>query len=83
MMIDIIGIIGSFLLAFCSIPLAYSAIKYKFDFTNRSFLWIWFTGECLVSIYAFNYEIWILLANYMVNIIMIIITLWYNYRPKL
>lgn len=68
---DIIAVIGSVLLAVCSIPLAAEAVHTPSTARsiNGYFLHTWMLGEVLTSVYVIHQGYWVLLINYAVNLI--------------
>lgn len=77
---EYVGLAGSILFALCGVPAAYSAIKDRTCQYSWPFLWMWFLGEVLTSIYVIYLEEWILLLNYGANFICLIILMYYNKR---
>jgi len=67
--IELIGWIGSVMLAVCAIPAAYSAWKEKSCNYNKLFLLLWIGGEVCLLIYVINTNQWLLLPNYILNTI--------------
>jgi len=67
----VIALLGSILLAVCSVPLAIEAVVEPRTARemNPYFLHMWAAGEILTSIYIANQGYWILLLNYGVNLI--------------
>ena len=76
---EIIGWVGSFLFAICGAPLAYSAWKNKKSDVDINFLTLWFFGEVLTLVYVLYTEPLLpLIANYVFNILCILIVYWYK-----
>lgn len=81
MMINIIGWIGAFLLAFCGLPECYLAIKNKNSNLSWSFLLMWGIGEVFLLIpVILQIKSSFLLFNYIANIVFISIICWYKWR---
>ena len=83
-MITILGWAGSLLLALCAIPQAYKSFKEKETVgISSAFLWMWLSGEIMAAIYVF-YEKYSLplMLNYITNIILISIIIWFCYFPR-
>ncbi len=82
-MLEVFGWIGGILLTTCGVPMAWGC--YKNGHANGisiPFLWMWFWGEVFVLIYVLPQYLWPLIINYTFNIVLIIIVLWYKYRPR-
>ncbi len=80
---DILGTVGSWMLALCALPAAYSAWKTKEAHYNRPFLLLWFWGEVLLLWYTILTGQLLLIPNYVLNIVAIGIIWRYNvYRAK-
>ena len=70
-MIEFIGWIGSFLLAFCGIPQLIKGLIEPTTIKKISiwFLLTWFFGELFIMIYTFVYAFkWPLIFNYLINL---------------
>lgn len=81
--LELIGWIGGILLAICGIPQAYKSLKQGHSTgISASFLWLWFWGEVLVLIYVVPQLLYPLIFNYLFNIMIIGIILWYKYIPR-
>ena len=81
---ELIGWVGSFLLTFCGVPMAWQSFKEGHSTgVNMIFLQMWLWGEVFTLIYvAAQPELLIpLIANYIFNIIMILVILKYKYFP--
>lgn len=77
-----IGWIGNFLLATCSIPLAYDAWRRKGSDVSGWFLGMWGAGELLALLYAFSLEGGNpLILNYIVNLAGIAVVARYRLWP--
>lgn len=71
--IELMGWLGSMMLAICALPLAVEALKNKRIALNRAFFHLWFWGEVLVCIYIVYQGPSPLLINYAVNILCLLI----------
>jgi len=78
-MLELSGIIGAILFAFCGLPQAITCIK-----TGNSrglswtFLIMWFFGEIFTIIYILPKQDYILLGNYILNFAFLLIMLKYK-----
>lgn len=72
--------IGNFLLALCSVPLAYSAWKNGRINIPFLFLAMWTLGEMLVFIYVMSRGEWALAMNYLANILLLSVV--WQYRTN-
>jgi uncharacterized protein with PQ loop repeat len=78
-MLELSGIIGAILFAFCGLPQAITCIK-----TGNSrglswtFLIMWFFGEIFTIIYILPKHDYILLGNYIMNFAFLLIMLKYK-----
>ena len=80
---ELIGWLGSALLACCGAPEAYLAWKRKKSDLSWVFLGLWGGGEILLFIpMLFKYQISFLLANYVLNIFFISIIAYYKWRSN-
>ena len=81
---NIIGWIGSILLAFCGIPQAYKCYKKgNTDGISKIFAFMWLLGEICFAIAVwveFGFILW-MMANYFINIISVLIILRYIIFP--
>lgn len=83
-LIDSIGWFSNLAFALSGLPLVIIAIRRGYDKTNRAFLWLWFLGEFSGLFYVLlkmGFD-WPLVSNYVVNLIIIGIILFYNYFPR-
>jgi len=83
-MIELIGWIGSFLLAFCGVPQAYKSYKDGHsEGISWGFILMWFTGEILVLTYVMltTMDI-ILMFNYFINLIIGYTIIHYKWKPR-
>lgn len=82
-MIELIGTLGSILLAFCGLPEAILAFKTKRCNIGHGFLGMWLGGEILLLVYNYHtYNDFILYANYTCNIAFILVLYFYKMFPK-
>jgi len=82
-LVDVLGTIGSLMLALCALPAAYAAWRDKEANYNRLFLLLWFWGEVLLLTYTILTGQLLLIPNYVLNIFAIGIIWRYNvYRAK-
>lgn len=81
---EFIGWIGSMLFAFCGLPQAIHAFRHKHaDGMTWSFLMMWLWGEIFTLLYiSSKQDVLPLLTNYILNVIFLIIILWYKIFPK-
>jgi uncharacterized protein with PQ loop repeat len=80
---DIIGYIGSIMLAICGLPQAIESFKTKSsEGLTWGFLGLWFFGEILTFIYVLPKMDLPLLINYSANIIFLAIIIYYKINPK-
>lgn len=83
MILTWIGWIGSFLLAVCSIPQAWKCFKTKHaEGLSWPFIQMWFWGEIFAFAYVWPKHDWPLLFNYSVNIIGLLVIIFYMLFPK-
>lgn len=81
-MMTVIGSIGAFLLGVCSVPLALQSYREKKSDISGAFLWTWFIGEILTFIYALHLKDIPLTLNYLCNILLIGVVIYYKLFPK-
>jgi uncharacterized protein with PQ loop repeat len=80
---EIIGWIGSILLAFCGLPQAIESYRTKSsDGLTWGLLLMWFWGEIFTIIYIIPKWHWPLIFNYTANIIFLVIIIYYKLFPK-
>jgi len=80
---ELIGYIGSIMLAFCGLPQAIESFKTKSsEGLTWGFLALWFFGEILTFAYVLPKMDLPLLINYSANIIFLLIILYYKINPK-
>lgn len=75
---SIIGWLGAFFLAICSFPEVFDTIRKGHNSSSFLFLLFWILGEIFLFIYVLPKRDYPLLANYVLNIILISILLFYN-----
>lgn len=83
-MINYIGILGSILLAICSLPQVYQSVKTKSsEGISSMFLLLWGLGEALIIVYVLGTtRDPILLVNYFFNFLFVAIIAYYKLPPK-
>jgi len=82
-LIEMFGWVGGILLAVCAAPQA--VLCHKNGHSNGislSFLLMWFFGEIFLTIYVFPKMHYPLIANYILNIFIAGIILWYKIKPR-
>lgn len=80
---EIIGWLGSILLAFCGLPQAIESYRTKSsEGLTWGFLFMWFVGEILTIIYILPQMVLPLIFNYTANIIFLSIIIYYKINPK-
>jgi len=81
---EIIGWIGSILFAICGLPQAIECHKAGH---SRGLSWIfllcWFFGEIFTIIYIFPKMDMPLLFNYVLNMVFLLVMLYYKIKPRL
>lgn len=78
---NLIGWIGSILLALCGLPIAFEAFKNKKSDINWMFLLMWGMGEIFTLIYVSSKsDVLPLMFNYGLNILFLSIVLFYKLR---
>jgi uncharacterized protein with PQ loop repeat len=73
-----IATIGSILLALCGMPEAYKCYKTKSCTLGWPMLIMWFVGEVLLIIFAFQTVQYFLLLNYFSNLAFLLIMMRYK-----
>jgi uncharacterized protein with PQ loop repeat len=82
-MLEISGIIGALMFAFCGLPQAITCIKTgNSQGLSWSFLIMWFFGEVFTIIYILPKHDYILLTNYILNFGFLLIMLKYKIKPR-
>jgi uncharacterized protein with PQ loop repeat len=80
---DLIGYIGSIMLAICGLPQAIESFKTKSsEGLTWGFLSLWFFGEIFTFVYVLPKMDLPLLINYSANIIFLGIIIFYKIKPK-
>ena len=80
---EIIGWIGSAMFAMCGLPQAVqSAREGHSDGLSWLFLLMWFFGEIFTMIYVWPKMDYPLLANYLTNMVFLVIILFYKISPR-
>lgn len=78
---EIIGWIGSILLALCAVPLAWQSYWQKHsDGISSLFLAMWLVGEVLTATYVLPKKDYPLLFNYGLNIACLVIVIRYKVK---
>jgi uncharacterized protein with PQ loop repeat len=81
--LEIIGWLGSILLAFCGLPQAIMSIRNKSSYGIAwGSLLMWLFGEIFTIIYIFPQMQYPLLFNYFANIVFLGIIIYYKLFPK-
>lgn len=84
-MIDLIGWAGSLLFAICGAPQAWKSYKDGHsDGLSHSFIWMWFGGEVLCTVYVIAQPVILIpiLFNYLINFGFLVVMIRYKYWPK-
>jgi uncharacterized protein with PQ loop repeat len=80
---DIIGYIGSIMLAICGLPQAIESYKTKSsEGLTWGFLALWFFGEILTFVYVLPKMDLPLLINYSANLLFLSVIIYYKIKPK-
>jgi uncharacterized protein with PQ loop repeat len=80
---ELIGWLGSILLAFCGLPQAIESYKTKSsEGLTWGFIGMWFIGEIMTFIYILPQMVLPLIFNYTANIIFLAIIIYYKLAPK-
>ena len=82
-MIETIGWLGGFFFAICGIPQAWGCYKAKnADGLTHGFLWSWVLGEVFTLFYILAQDNLLLplVANYIFNLLSLLIIMYYKYR---
>ena len=80
---EIIGWLGSILLAFCGLPQAIESYKTKSsEGLTWGFIGMWFIGEIMTIIYILPQMVLPLIFNYTANIIFLSIIIYYKINSK-
>jgi uncharacterized protein with PQ loop repeat len=80
---ELIGWLGSILLAFCGLPQAIESYKTKSsEGLTWGFIGMWFIGEILTIIYILPQMVLPLIFNYTANIIFLSVIIYYKINPK-
>jgi uncharacterized protein with PQ loop repeat len=80
---EIIGWLGSILLAFCGLPQAIESYKTKSsEGLTWGFISMWFVGEIMTIIYILPQMVLPLIFNYTANIIFLSIIIYYKLKPR-
>lgn len=80
---EIIGWLGSLAFSICAIPQAYHCFKNKHaNGVSWLFIILWLLGEILTLIYVIPKGHLPLIVNYALNIVFIVVILYYKIMPK-
>ena len=78
---EIVGWIGSILLALCAVPLAWESYRQKHsNGISNLFLTMWLVGELLTAAYVLPKKDYPLLFNYGLNIACLIVVIRYKFK---
>jgi uncharacterized protein with PQ loop repeat len=78
-----IGWVGAIMFAICAIPQAWTCFKNKNgDGLSWPFILLWIGGELLTYVYIWPKQDWPLIFNYTVNILCLVVILYYMIFPK-
>jgi len=82
-MFEVIGWLGAVFLAICGVPQAFKSYKEGNSYgLSWIFILLWFFGEVLILIYILPNMMIPLILNYSLNIIIVMIILWYKCFPR-
>lgn len=83
-LLSITGWLGSVLLIICGAPQAFKSLREGHSKgVSLSFLLLWLMGEVLMLIYSLlELKIWLLMFNYLGNILFILIIIYYKLKPR-
>lgn len=76
---NIIGLIGSLFLTFCSVPELIRTFKTKKCHLGWGFLLMWLFGEILCLIYGFQLGELPMIINYFFNMLLLFIMIYYKF----
>ena len=80
---EITGIISTILLAICGLPLAIKSFRSgNSDSVDSYFLILWTLGEIFGFIYLFNLGERILLWNYILNLGLLSVVIYFKLKPR-
>ena len=79
---ELIGAIGAFLLAICTLPLSYTALKSGKSEINSGFLYLWTFGEIFTLIYLISIGERVIIWNYVANLVLLIPVIVYKLKPR-
>lgn len=83
MSLGLLGWIGSWCLAVCGVPAAYKSYKDGHsDGLSGMFVFLWLAGEVLTLIYVAPKKDWPLIFNYLSNISLISVMVYYKLYPR-
>lgn len=76
-----IGYLASMCLIVCGIPLAIESYKTKQSRVNPGFLFLWYAGELLGSVYAIGLLNGPMMLNYLFNLAILSVVVYYYINP--
>lgn len=80
---EVLGWIGSLLLAICAVPQAVQSFRQGHSQgVTHSLLWLWAGGEVFTLAYVLQRADWPLVVNYTANMVSLGVILWYKYKPR-
>lgn len=77
-----IGWLSSVCLILCGIPLALDAYKSGQSNINNIFFSLWLSGEVFGVIHTINIGDYPLVANYSINLLILLVVLYYKIFPR-
>lgn len=78
---DIVGWLGSILLAVCAVPLAWQSFRQKHsNGISNIFLAMWLAGEVLTFIYILPKQDFPLIVNYGLNLVCLAVVIRYKFK---
>lgn len=81
--LESLAIIGTLCLAFCGLPEAIYSFRNKTCRVPSALLWTWFVGEILLAVYVIVKGDFILTINYLSNIILVGICVYYWIKERI
>ena len=81
---DLVGWIGSIMLAICAAPQAYDSWKRGHsDGVTWGLLVLWGGGELVTLIYVISKLDWAMISNYASNVVIMSVIIWYKIFPRM
>jgi uncharacterized protein with PQ loop repeat len=82
--LELVGWIGTICLAICGLPQLFKSVREGHsEGISHAFLWLWFWGEISYIIYVLFKDFdTIQLCNYALNIIVVIVLIYFKYFPS-